>query len=78
MQNKRGTIAIIAKQRYPGCKILLFSGQAATANRLGKARESGYDFEILLKPVNPKDLLPSLEVSKQAPRRKPYRLLPGI
>jgi CheY-like chemotaxis protein len=54
------TMAILAKQRHPGCKILLFSGQAATANLLGNARESGYDFEILLKPVNPKDLLASL------------------
>jgi CheY-like chemotaxis protein len=54
------TMAICAKQRHPACKILLFSGQAATANLLREARESGYDFEILLKPVNPKHLLARL------------------
>lgn len=53
-------MAILAKQRYPACEILLFSGQAATANLLQEARQAGYDFEILLKPVNPKDLLAKL------------------
>lgn len=55
------TMAMLAKRLYPGCKILLFSGQAATANLLEEAGESGYDFEILLKPVNPKDLLARLQ-----------------
>src|SRR5580658_7646289 len=41
-------------------KILLFSGQAATADLLEKARERGYEFEILAKPVHPQDLLAKL------------------
>jgi CheY-like chemotaxis protein len=54
-------MAIVAKQLYPGCKVLLFSGQAATVNLLEKAQQAGYDFDILLKPVHPKDLLARLE-----------------
>ena len=39
-------------------KILLFSGQAATANLLEKsACRPGHEFEILIKPVHPADLL---------------------
>lgn len=53
-------IAILAKQLYPNCVIILFSGQAATANLLEEAQLAGYHFEILLKPVHPKDLLAKL------------------
>jgi CheY-like chemotaxis protein len=53
-------MAILIKQRYPVCNVLLFSGQATTANLLEEARRSGHDFEILAKPVHPKDLLARL------------------
>jgi CheY-like chemotaxis protein len=53
-------IAILAKQLYPSCGILLFSGQAATANLFEEAQQAGYHFEILLKPIHPKDLLAKL------------------
>ena len=49
--------AIRLRAMLPSCKILLFSGQAATANLLEKARDQGYEFEILSKPVHPSDLL---------------------
>jgi len=52
--------AIITRSRLPKCKILLFSGQAATADLLEKAREQGHEFEILAKPVHPTDLLAKL------------------
>src|ERR1700712_4848061 len=52
--------AIIAWDRFPKCKILLFSGQAATADLLEKARAQGQEFEILAKPVHPTDLLAKL------------------
>lgn len=52
--------AIITRQRLPKCKILLFSGQAATADLLEKARSDGHEFEILAKPVHPTDLLAKL------------------
>jgi hypothetical protein len=40
---------------------LLFSGSATAADLLAKARASGYDWEILAKPVHPKDLLVRLD-----------------
>ena len=52
--------AIITRRRMPNCKILLFSGQAATADLLEKARSQGHEFEILAKPVHPTDLLAKL------------------
>ena len=54
--------AIRVREMSPGIKILLFSGQAATANLLEKARSNGYEFEILTKPVHPQDLLARLRV----------------
>ncbi|NUQ26915.1 MAG: response regulator [Acidobacteriaceae bacterium] len=48
--------AIETRTRLPHCKILLFSGQAATADLLDKARSQGHEFEILAKPVHPTDL----------------------
>ena len=52
--------AIATKAKLPNCKILLFSGQAATADLLEKARQGGHEFEILAKPVHPTDLLAKL------------------
>ena len=52
--------AIEIRKKMPKCKILLFSGQAATADLLEKARAQGHEFEILAKPVHPTDLLAKL------------------
>jgi CheY-like chemotaxis protein len=52
--------AIRIRRILPKIKILLFSGQAATADLLEKARNQGYEFEILAKPVHPQDLLTRL------------------
>ena len=52
--------AIQTRNRLPHCKILLFSGQAATADLLEQARMQGHEFEILAKPVHPTDLLAKL------------------
>jgi CheY-like chemotaxis protein len=53
--------AIMIRALLPAIKILLFSGQAATADLLEKARVKGYEFEILAKPVHPQDLLSRLQ-----------------
>jgi CheY-like chemotaxis protein len=50
-------LAVQVRALCPDCKVLLFSGQAVTANLLDKARAEGHDFELLLKPVHPSDLL---------------------
>jgi len=52
--------AIRIRELLPKIKILLFSGQAATADLLDNARKKGYEFEILAKPVHPQDLLNKL------------------
>jgi DNA-binding response OmpR family regulator len=43
--------------KYPQCKILLFSGNAATQDLLENARTEGYSFNVLAKPVHPRELL---------------------
>lgn len=55
--------AIQIRSFLPGCKILLFSGQAATADLLENARAEGHEFEILAKPVHPQDLLAKLRTT---------------
>jgi len=54
-------LAIRVQAICPECKVLLFSGQAGTANLLETARSEGHDFELLVKPVHPTDLLTKLE-----------------
>ena len=49
--------AVQIRQIYPNCKILLFSGQAATVDLLKKARDRGHEFEIVAKPIKPETLL---------------------
>jgi CheY-like chemotaxis protein len=62
MQDMNGIEAAIRIREFlPGCKILLFSGQAATADLLERARAQGHEFEILAKPVHPQDLLAKLK-----------------
>jgi CheY-like chemotaxis protein len=61
MADLNGICAAIRIQALlPRIKILLFSGQAATADLLEKARAQGHEFEILAKPVHPQDLLSKL------------------
>jgi DNA-binding NtrC family response regulator len=50
-------LAIEIRKTSPNCRVLLFSGQAATANLLQVARDNGYDFELISKPIHPTDLL---------------------
>jgi DNA-binding response OmpR family regulator len=50
-------LAIALGELIPACKILLFSGQAATADLLSEARKMGHDFITLTKPVHPTDML---------------------
>jgi DNA-binding NtrC family response regulator len=46
-------LAIQMKIQYPKCKILLFSGHAATRDLLEQARNQGHDFQLVEKPVHP-------------------------
>ena len=60
-------LAIQIRERLPACTILLFSGQAATFDLLATARSRGHNFELLLKPVHPKDLLARLMTGGATP-----------
>jgi DNA-binding NtrC family response regulator len=50
-------LAMRFREDHPACQILLLSGQAATAELLQSARNLGYNFHLLSKPVHPSDLL---------------------
>ncbi len=50
-------LAITMTQMIPACKVLLFSGQAATVDLLEQARSQGHDFTTLTKPIHPTDML---------------------
>lgn len=45
------------REMIPRCKVILFSGQAATVDLLERAREHGHSFEILAKPIKPEKLI---------------------
>jgi DNA-binding NtrC family response regulator len=59
-------LAIAVTQTLPQCKILLFSGQAATVDFLESARNAGFDFTTLTKPVHPTDMLKHVSESLMA------------
>jgi DNA-binding NtrC family response regulator len=72
-------LAIQLRDVCPDCKILLFSGQAATADLLEAARSSGFTFELLSKPVHPADLLASIRtLTEDTQTLSPQELQPGL
>lgn len=61
MQGMTGLDAAIRIAKIvPECRILLFSGQATTADLLEEAEASGYHFELLTKPIHPRALIQRL------------------
>ena len=54
-------LAIEMTEAYPDCKVILFSGHAATQDLLENAREAGYEFTVLTKPLHPADLLAQID-----------------
>jgi CheY-like chemotaxis protein len=49
------------REFLPNCRIVLFSGHIETGDLLERARSEGHEFEILTKPIHPKDLLLALQ-----------------
>jgi CheY-like chemotaxis protein len=60
-------LAIQVVRENPDCKVLLFSGSAATADLLAGARNLGHNFTLLAKPVHPADLLTRIAESFTRP-----------
>jgi len=63
-------LAIAIGEKIPDCRILLFSGKAATAGLLARANSAGHTFELLDKPVHPSDLLAHVSTSLKASTEK--------
>ena len=61
MPHVDGVEAAITIQKFlPATRIVLFSGQAATVEILARARQRGYQFELLAKPLHPTQLIKHL------------------
>lgn len=56
------------QEEHPTCHIILFSGQAVTNELMRSARAEGCEWELLAKPVHPKDLLERLSSLQPSPR----------
>ena len=62
-----GVEAAITIQKFlPDARIVLFSGQAATVEILARARQRGYQFELLAKPLHPTQLIKHLHQDSEA------------
>lgn len=53
-------LAIYLSRARPDCKVVLFSGQAATGDLLEEAHRKGHNFRLLAKPLHPDKLLQDL------------------
>jgi CheY-like chemotaxis protein len=49
-------LAMRVADEFPSCEILLFSGNATSAD-LESARRAGYEFPLMEKPIHPADLV---------------------
>ena len=52
--------AVAIQELCPATRVVLFSGQARTADLLAQARANGHQFELLSKPIHPERLLKTL------------------
>lgn len=64
-------LAILIRERFPECRILLFSGQASTVNILKMAGNREHKFELLEKPIHPAELLARVEGPEGDPESSP-------
>jgi DNA-binding NtrC family response regulator len=56
-------LAILFRKVYPSCRVVLFSGALSTTRLLDNAKQLGYEFQILTKPVHPRDMLAAIRNS---------------
>jgi DNA-binding response OmpR family regulator len=62
-------LAISIKRIFPDCRIILFSGQAATSDLLASANSRGHHFSLLKKPIHPTELLARVTESLSSRRQ---------
>ena len=63
-------LAIHIRRIFPDCKVILFSGQASTADLLAAAGREGHQFVLISKPVHPTDLLARISETLRPRRQK--------
>jgi CheY-like chemotaxis protein len=54
-------LAIYVRDQLPATVIVLLSGQAGITNLIRQAKENGYEFNLLAKPIHPEKLLEYLK-----------------
>ena len=50
-------LALVVREQFPNCRVLLFSGQSTTGSLLTGAASSGHSFTVMAKPVHPEEML---------------------
>lgn len=60
--------AIRMRSLLPHIRVFLLSGQTAAAELVEKAQASSYGFEVLIKPLHPRDLMEKLRSSMPDPK----------
>ena len=53
-------LAIALQREVPTCKVLLFSGEIGASELIKNASAEGHSFELLQKPVHPKELVEAI------------------
>lgn len=53
-------LAVVLKENFAGCHVLLFSGQPSVEGLMQKAKDEGHQFNILAKPVHPSVMLDAI------------------
>jgi DNA-binding response OmpR family regulator len=63
-------LAIAMKKAVRDCRVLLFSGHAASVDLLTSARDAGHDLTILAKLIHPAELLARISELEMRPQPK--------
>lgn len=53
-------LGIQLRTLYPQTKVILFSGQTATSGMIQRAQAEGHRFDLIPKPIHPRDLIARL------------------
>jgi DNA-binding response OmpR family regulator len=53
-------LGIQLRKKLPGTRVILLSGQSATAEAVQRAEAQGYSFELFSKPIHPDELIARL------------------
>jgi CheY-like chemotaxis protein len=51
------SMAMQIRKSQPAVRVLLLSGQSGTSDLLRSARENGFEFELLEKPMHPEEIM---------------------